>query len=1765
MLQKLTIRPRVLPILGFFLFFWSSAHTQELIISEFLASNQSGYLDEDGDRSDWIEIYNPNPEAISLEGWYLTDDADDLEKWRFPPVVIESMAFTMVIASGKNRAVVGEELHTNFRLNRDGEFLGLIKADGESVSDSFEPSYPAQMPDVSYGMPIKRERTMLVSRESVGRFHIPVNGDLGDTWTDLAFDDDTWSIVNQSLGYSMDVSKESGEPGESLPRPEVFGDVSRPGDRLIATSNRSPAGEEGLRAIDNDPDTKYLNFDKLNAGFTVTLAQRSVVNSLRLTSANDAPQRDPTRLILSGSNDGSSFQEIGRKEIPEFTARHQTLAVAMSNDQSYRYYRLIFPTIRDAASAVAMQIAEVEFIGPISEESISTESGKLNFDRFQTLTQPDDPIEPTSFNSPENEEVWRAIDNLAATKYLNFDGADSGFTVTPKVGDTVVKGLRLTSGNDAPGRDPASFWLGGSTNGSTFDFIAGGQLPLFSGRFAEVQIPIANELPYRSYRLLFPTLRGGAQQLMQIAEVEFVGLVGLPLPALSDLIATDVEDTMYAQHGSVYLRYPFRSHPENTLDNLILNTRFDAGFVAYLNGSEILRKHAPKLISLESLATTNRSREEMVTPASFRIENLPVEKSDGENVLAIHVLNDQRDSPEMIFDVEFERVVDQIDRDLKGYFDSPTPGKRNSELHAGIVMAPTVGVDSGFYEQGMDVSISSDTENAFIRYTLNGSEPTLTNGHSYLGPLSINATTVLKAASFRDGWKPSRSVTRSYLFLADIIRQNRSDAIAAGFPERWGSQVADYGLDLRVVGQNGQDSYGGRYSRTIAEDLQSLPSVSLVLDLEDLFGRRGIYSNPSQRGRLWERPVSMEWIDPDDGPSFQVNAGVRIQGGAFRRFDLTLKKSFRLVFRGQYGPAELTYPLFGPNAAQSFNNVVFRANGNDAWRWGGDRTLYFRDTFAMETARAMGMVAPHATFVHLYLNGQYWGLYNAVERPDAAFSASYHGGNRDTWDALNQDSAPDGDRTAWNRLLAVLNEGMENNEVYQRIQGKNADGVRDPALENLLDVENMIDYMILNFYLGNNDWPGRNHWIGRDREGTEGFQFYPWDTETTVGLNSDLGTNRTSVRDAVARPYGAALANDEFRMLFADRVHHHFFEGGALSVNEVAPEWSPTSPDNNRPAARFVALADRVERAIVAESARWGDQLSGSPFTLDEHWKEERDTLLRTYFPKRSKIVLEQLRQAGLYPNVDAPELSHPGGTYESGFELALGTPAGGIFYTLDGSDPRFPIHVTEEFETTLIDSSTETHVLVPTVLNGGNNLGPDWYRRLSFPVDDWVPGRGAVGYESSVGYQDIISIDVGDEMKAAHGSVYIRIPFSIEGVNLEQANSLILRMRYDDGFVAYLNGAEIASRNAPAEVSWTSLAVGPHGDDSAVVFQEIDISSFIPKLRRAGNLLAIQGFNVSLTSSDFLIEPELIIGRREFETGKRTSVEYIEPIALNESAILKARAFSGSEWSALVEATYVIGSPRLAVSEFHYNPAPPSVKEIEAGFTDSDDFEFIELVNAGSGSLSLKGLRFVDGISFDFPQSPVTHLAPTEVLVLVSNQAAFEQRYGADWPVVGQYKGRFSNGGERVAVVDSEDQTILEFVYDTQAPWPEDADGGGPSLTVANLHADPNVATSWLSSHMRGGTPGWNEDTESIRILTFGIEGGFFHIEFMAPHGIRYELYATDNLQPSNWEVVSNGDRTKVDGKERIQIPIPDEGHRFYQLQRSRSLRREADLKVQP
>src|SRR5881394_504814 len=322
--------------------------SQNLIISEFMAANNSGLRDVDGDFSDWIEIYNPERASASLAGWYLSDDAADLTKWRFPGVTIPGQGVVLVFASGKNRTNPQGELHTNFSLDRDGEYLALTRPDGTTRATEFAPRFPRQLADVSYGVSMTAQTAQFVAPNSMARAFFPPNDLLGLNWIQPGFDHSAWSLVTLGVGYDRP------QPGQTNVTIEPA-DVTTPGDLVVPTSGNSPGNETSENAIDNTSATKYLNFDKLNAGFTVTpSAGDTVVTGLRLTSANDAVERDPTSFVLSGSHDGTTFTEIARGSIPDFTARFFNVEVAFTNRAAYLHYRLLFPTVRNAATAVAV-------------------------------------------------------------------------------------------------------------------------------------------------------------------------------------------------------------------------------------------------------------------------------------------------------------------------------------------------------------------------------------------------------------------------------------------------------------------------------------------------------------------------------------------------------------------------------------------------------------------------------------------------------------------------------------------------------------------------------------------------------------------------------------------------------------------------------------------------------------------------------------------------------------------------------------------------------------------------------------------------------------------------------------------------------------------------------------------------------------------------------------------------------------------------------------------------------------------------------------------------------------------------------------------------------------------------------------------------------------------------------------------------------------------------------------------------------------------
>jgi len=146
-----------------------------IIINEFLASNWNINFDEDGDSSDWIELFNPTRAVVDLTGWYLTDSAGNLTKWQLPAVVLEPGEYLVVYASGKDRVDPDKQLHTNFDLSAAGEYLALIEPDGSTVVSSFDPGFSRQFENISFGLAQSIEKAVLISRKDAAKMLIPTD------------------------------------------------------------------------------------------------------------------------------------------------------------------------------------------------------------------------------------------------------------------------------------------------------------------------------------------------------------------------------------------------------------------------------------------------------------------------------------------------------------------------------------------------------------------------------------------------------------------------------------------------------------------------------------------------------------------------------------------------------------------------------------------------------------------------------------------------------------------------------------------------------------------------------------------------------------------------------------------------------------------------------------------------------------------------------------------------------------------------------------------------------------------------------------------------------------------------------------------------------------------------------------------------------------------------------------------------------------------------------------------------------------------------------------------------------------------------------------------------------------------------------------------------------------------------------------------------------------------------------------------------------
>ena len=184
-----------------FLLINSSLTWSNPIISEFMAVNRSTIVDDDNDRNDWIELFNPSGTLINLQGWALTDDPKHQLKWTFPNINLRSKEYRVVFASGKNRAGTNAPLHTNFKLNSETGYLALLNAEGQAVYE-FGPNYPKQFDDVSFGKGnTKRNEVILLREKSPAKALVPKSINDGKGWKELDFDDSAWKQGKTAVGY----------------------------------------------------------------------------------------------------------------------------------------------------------------------------------------------------------------------------------------------------------------------------------------------------------------------------------------------------------------------------------------------------------------------------------------------------------------------------------------------------------------------------------------------------------------------------------------------------------------------------------------------------------------------------------------------------------------------------------------------------------------------------------------------------------------------------------------------------------------------------------------------------------------------------------------------------------------------------------------------------------------------------------------------------------------------------------------------------------------------------------------------------------------------------------------------------------------------------------------------------------------------------------------------------------------------------------------------------------------------------------------------------------------------------------------------------------------------------------------------------------------------------------------------------------------------------------------------------------------------------
>ncbi len=993
------------------------------------------------------------------------------------------------------------------------------------------------------------------------------------------------------------------------------------------------------------------------------------------------------------------------------------------------------------------------------------------------------------------------------------------------------------------------------------------------------------------------------------------------------------------------------------------------------------------------------------------------------------------DFPEQLTDTSYGLSHSLINREAR-YFVTPTPGATNNNGFSGFANTPEFSHAPGTFITPFALSMFADSPTAEIRYTLDGTEPNLTNGQTYQGsPIYVSDTTRIRARVFIPGFVPSPLVSQLYIAIDTHLQDFNSNMPLIVLDTR--------SNPIPCIGPSCQDS-------------DYILTDAVFIDTGD-----------NDRAAI---------TDPAD---YAGRGGIKIRGNSSTMFP---KKQFSFETWDEYDE-DMDTSLLG--FAEESDWIIHAPYS--------DKSL-MRNVLAYKWSNDIGRWTVQTRYAEVFINedggkitsGDYRGVYIFMEKikqgkdrvdiaklePDDNSEPEITGGY-----IIRKDRLDEGETGLYTQMLGELaffdpkedelteqQKAWITNYIAEFETALQSPDFADPinGYARYIDVDSFIDHHIMVEMAKNVDGYRLSTYMNIDRNGK--LKMGPiWDYNLSMG-NADYSEwwiytyqqatlwyyDQGQMEHAW---YDRLMQDPEYNLRYADR----WFElrEDKFSNENLAADFSDTYDYLTEAAAR------NFSRWNILNQWVWPNWYYGTP--SDPHtYQMEVDWTMRWltgYDLSGSQTApgnySNRLAWADDNLGVSKPPIYNTdGGAVETNFVVEISKPtgaAGTIYYTLDGTDPR----IGNGDPLILVTEDSELKATIPSAeIPGWNTTG--------FDDSGWTSGTGGVGYENnpgdSVNYTSFINLDVSS-MHNSNSTCYIRIPFEITAQELSQLTSLALSIRHDDAFVAYINGTEVArSEFAPAALTYNASATNYREDGLCVSFDQYDVSPYIGLLNSgSANVLAIHGLNSSAGSSDFLISAQLGVNSIGGDISP-TALDYsvTGPVTLTENTQIKARILDGAQWSALNKAIFAVGPQPLFINEFMADNDETIEDPDEPGAFD----DWIEIYNPGVLEIDLGGMYLTDDLT-----EPTQWQIPAGVTIPASGYLVF---WADDQVEQGNTHTNFKlgKGGEEIGL----------FASDADGNALVDSIVFGEQTTDVSYGRNPDGSNTWTT--FTTATPGAANDS---------------------------------------------------------------------------------------